>query len=134
MKKTILSIFLFTFFLNSYSQDFYRVKESSYSQYEHGEWVEKKVSYPEEMYAIFDGKKIKITNNDESFFITYGQPEYNSYAKHRTSTWKAYDKKGENCSVIFKFPYDKSSNNIVLMIVYGDDRILFEYIIDYNDK
>lgn len=96
MKKIILLLVFAITSVISYSQNFNKVYRASYIKYEGGRWVDDVTRYPENMFLILDGSEVKITNESESKYITYGNPKITKYETHNCSTWSAYDQKGRD--------------------------------------
>ena len=79
------------------------------------------------MYIIVDGYNIKITNESESKFVLYGEPEITTYSTHSTYTWGCYDKKGNSC----KFMLKKSNNGSTTMsILYLQELYTLQYNVE----
>ena len=108
----------------AFSQNFNKVYKSSYLIYEYGKWQTQQSLYPEGLYIILDGNEIKITNNKESKYITYGIPEKTKTDEYEYSIWNAYDKEGNSCSFIMKKFYN--SDGFIMSFVYK--YYAFEYI------
>jgi hypothetical protein len=75
-----------------------------------------------------DGDKVKINNGQKSVFLTYGNPEKNTYPNHIATTYNAISKDGKDCSVITKTNYQSSA--VSISIFYFQDGVGFEYILE----
>lgn len=126
MKKYILTISLMLSAVFCYSQDFNKVYRATVYFYRYGEWVKGESNYPERMYVILDGYNIKITNESESRYVTYGNPSKNKTSEYEANTWNAYDKKGDQCLFIIKKYY--AYERLEMTILY--EGIALEYIVD----
>jgi hypothetical protein len=125
MKKYLLLISLMLSGV-CYSQSFNKVYCATPYLYQYGEWVKGESNYPERMYVIIDGYNIKVTNQAESKYVTYGSPTNKTTSEYESYTWDAYDKNGTQCIFIIKkyFGYERK---IMTFIV---DKFAIEYIVD----
>jgi hypothetical protein len=78
--------------------------------------------------VITKGKSVKITNEDESSYMTYGDMEKKSYENFECYSWWAYDKNGKQCEIIIK-DFEKEKIKL-FMVMYYNDSIGFEYEIE----
>lgn len=129
MRKLSLLLIAIVLSFASYSQTFYRIIHSAYSEYEYGSWVKKldRDNTDENLYAIVDGSSIKFNNESKTSFITYGEAEHDDYGDHKTSTWSAYDKNGERCYVMIKVSNINIENASIIIAYVGNDARSFEY-------
>ena len=125
MKKISLLILSALFATVSFSQDFNKVYRCSYIKYVNERWVDESTNYPEGMYIFLDGNEIKITNDKQSKFVTYGNPVQKKYEGYVCNTWDAYDKEGRDCQFIMKYFYEKKI--YVFMFMYYKYNTGFEY-------
>ena len=125
MKKYLLLISLMLSGV-CYSQSFNKVYMATPYYYQYGDWVKGESNYPERMYIILDGYNIKITNDAESKYVTYGNPVKNTTKEYTSQSWNAYDKDGKQCLFIMKsyFGYER----MVMSVLY--DKIALEFIVD----
>lgn len=127
MKKYLLIISLLLSGV-CYSQNFNKVYCATPYYYQYGEWVKGKTNYPERMFVIIDGYNIKITNEAESRYITYGNPTKNTTSEYESYTWDCYDKDGSQCIFIMKKYYGYERTVMTFMI----DKLALEYIVEPN--
>lgn len=128
MKKITLMIALLFIWGASFSQNFNKVYSSVYSSYEYGTWVTKQTYYPKDMYLTIDGYDIRINNNDESHYKTYGSSQKTTYSTHDCFTWSCIDKKGVSCIFMMKKFYE--SGTYILSFVYLKQGDMYEYVIE----
>ena len=130
MKKIKLLLVALAVSLTSFSQTFYKVLQADYSTYtDVGGWKVQSTNIPKHIFVIVNGTAIKITNEDESLFVTYSQPIRTEYGTHYAIMWDAYDKKGIDCTIMLRVSYsDKPS---CLSVIYN--RISFDYTIVPNN-
>lgn len=104
MQKTIITTILFLLFLNGFAQKIYKITSSTYATYTNaGGWQDEKTNQNTDgLFLIVENDKIKVTNNANSIFYVYGQPEKKTFKTHNSITWDAYDNKGVSCRVMFK--------------------------------
>ena len=78
------------------------------------------------MFVIMDGYNIKITNEAESKYITYGSPTKNTTSEYESYTWDCYDKDGNQCLFIMKkfFGYERMAMTFIL------NNVALEYIVE----
>ena len=113
-----------------YSQNFNKVYSATPYYYRYGEWVKGEVNYPERMFVILDGNNIKITNQAESKYVTYGNPTKSSTSEYTSATWDCYDKEGNQCVFIMKKYYQYER----MVMTFITDNIALEYIVDPSNK
>jgi hypothetical protein len=130
MKKLKLTIALILIWFASFSQDFNKVYSSVYSTYEYGSWVTKETYYPKDMYLTINKYDIRINNNEESHFKTYGDPQKNYYSTHECFTWNCIDKKGLDCKFMIKRFYE--NNTFIMSFLYLKENAMFEYVIEQD--
>jgi len=131
-KATLLIAMIFTISL-AYSQSFFkitRVNVLEYNTYDH-KWDTKNTNDPDNMMVIINGAKIKVTDNANSAYMTYGQEEKKIYTDHKATIWSAYDEKGRDCSVIIT-QYDGYKRFYLTVLYYASDRG-YEYICEPQD-
>ena len=126
MKKLLLVVTLLLVTTFCYSQSFNKVYKATYIKYINGRWVDGESTYPESMFIIMEGSEIKITNESESKFITYGDYQKTSYNDFVCYSWNCYDKKGNDCTFMMKKPYE--GKRMVLMFIYSSLNVGLEYI------
>ena len=132
MKKLTLLMIAIVMSLASFSQaSFYLVKSVTYSQYINDEWVEQitKKSESNNVFMIFNGSSIKITNENESSFETYGDFTDKNYPSHTAKIWSAYDKNGNDCYIMIK-KWKDNTEAISVSAIYPSKSELFEYIVE----
>ena len=132
MKKLTLLMIAIVMSLASFSQaSFYLVKSVTYSQYINDEWVEQitKKSESNNVFMIFNGSSIKITNENESSFETYGDFTDKNYPSHNAKIWSAYDKNGNDCYIMIK-KWKDNTEAISVSAIYPSKSELFEYIVE----
>ena len=117
MKKACLLILAFILSNFAYSQYFNKVLKCSILYYQYDDWNESQQNYPDNMYVIIDKFNIKITNEAEAKYKTYGTPKSKKIGNMQTMTWDAYDKNGKSCLFIMKSFDD--SDMIVCTILYN---------------
>jgi len=127
MKKLLL-VLLVSLSTITYAQKFRKVYRASLLVYENEAWVTKQNVYPKSIMVITNGNSIKITNENESSYMTYGEMEKKSYENFECYSWDAYDKDGKQCEVIIKY-FEKEKIK-VFMVMYYKDSIGFEYEIE----
>lgn len=110
---------------------FHLVKTVNYSQYINEEWVDQDTNSTEgkDIYMIFDGDKIKITNKNESSYLIYGDVTDRDFTKYTAKTWSAYDKNGESCYVMIKRP-KVSTGLISVSVINMNKNECFEFIVE----
>ena len=125
MKKYLLLISLMLSGV-CYSQSFNKVYMATPYFYRYGEWVKGETNYPERMYIILEGSIVKITNEDDSKYVTYGNPTKNTTKDYTSQSWDAYDKDGKQCLFVMKnyFSYER----MIMNVIY--DKIALEFIVD----
>lgn len=128
MKKLFLGFALTLIATLSHAQSFSRVIKASSIQYQNGSWVTTQTNYPESMFFIFNGSEVKITNESQSRFVTYGDPTRDYKGSCSSTTWKAYDKDGDRCSFMM-FKCD-DSRNMLITILYSRLDIGIEYVVE----
>lgn len=124
MKKLLL-LLLVSISTITYAQKFSKVYRASLLIYENNEWVTKKNIYPKSIMIITNGNSVKITNENESSYMTYGEMEKKSYETFECYSWDAYDKEGKQCEIIIK-DFEKEKIK-VFMVMYYKDSLGFEY-------
>jgi len=131
MRKLSLLLIAIVLSFASYSQTFYKVLKSSYMVYENNAWVKKlsRDNTIDNLYAIVDEEKIKFTNESETSFVTYGDAARDTYANHKTSTWSAFDKYGEKCYIMIKYPIIPNGEMSIIIAYIGDEGKSFEYVV-----
>jgi hypothetical protein len=127
MKKLLL-LLLVSISTITYAQKFSKVYRASLLVYENNEWVTKKNIYPKSIMVITNGNSVKITNENESSYMTYGEMEKKSYETFDCYSWYAYDKEGKQCEIIIK-DFEKEKIK-VFMVMYYKDSLGFEYEIE----
>ena len=122
MKQIKLLLIGLLLSISSFAQQFYKVLDASYATYtdDYG-WKTQSTNIPKHIFAIFNDRTIKITNEDESLFVTYGEPLIKTYSTHTATIWDAYDKQGRDCTVMIR----SSNTSCVLSIIYN--RVSFDY-------
>ena len=125
MKKYLLLISLMLSGV-CYSQSFNKVYCATPYYYQYGEWVKGEANYPERMYVIIDGSNIKVTNQAESKYVTYGSPTKTTKSDYESYTWDAYDKDGTQCLFIMKKYYQYERSIMTFMV----DKFAIEYIVE----
>ena len=116
----------------SFSQaSFYKVISVTYSQYIDNEWIDQvtKKSESNNIFMIFNGSSIKVTNENESSFATYGDATDQDYTGHTTAIWTAYDKNGNDCYIMIK-KWKSNTKIISVAAIYPSKNELFEYIVE----
>lgn len=131
MKKITTTIFVTFLSIICYCQSAsYKITKTTYLVYNDywREWTSIDSTYPTEMYAFFDKKKIKITDRSHSNYIVYGEPEIETKDDHTTYTWKAIDEEQRECNIMLerffdynKYYYDKS----YLFVMYSKTAFLY---------
>jgi hypothetical protein len=116
---------------SAHSQTFNKVYRSVLSYYQNGSWVQQTSEYPQNMYVIINGDDIRINNVDQSHYITFGNPQKDAYESHTCYTWDCMDKKGESCLFMMK---QFKNSQFVFTFVYMQDKTMFEYVIEKNEK
>jgi hypothetical protein len=133
--KMILLLMLISIFAYSQSSS-YRITKTTILSYDEywRKWEAIDSTYPSEMFAFFDKKKIKITDRNHSNYVVYGQPEVDKEYDYTVYTWKAIDEEQRECSILLKrfvdenkYYYDKS----YLFVMYP--KTAFLYLIE-SDK
>jgi len=117
--------------ITSFSQaSFYKVTSVTYSQYINGEWADQSTTNTESsnIFMIFNGSSIKVTNKNESSFMTYGDATDQDYPNHTAKIWTAYDKNGDDCYVMIKVLKNDAEYKSV-SVVYNEKNECFEFII-----
>lgn len=109
----------------SLSQSFDKVEKAIFYTYKYGDWVTEKTTYPEGMFVIMNGYEIKITNQNESKFITYGIPKKENTSEYESNTWDAYDKDGDRCLFVMTKYYNTDGYSIFIMY----NKMALQYII-----
>ncbi len=109
----------------TYSQNYYEVTSCRLLIYETGDWKSKKTTFPKDMYIKIDEQNISINNENESNYDIYGDCEKTNHTKHTTYTWSAYDKEGNDCTIMLKI--NKKSKASSISIYYFEDLYGFEY-------
>jgi hypothetical protein len=127
MKKLLL-VLLVSLSTITYAQKFSKVYRASLIAYENEAWVTKQNVYPKSIMVITNGNSIKITNENESSYMTYGEMEKKSYETFECYSWNAYDKEGKQCEIIIKY-FEKEKIK-VFMVMYYKDSLGFEYEIE----
>jgi hypothetical protein len=127
MKKLFALLITLSIATYCHAQKFYKVYKATYMEYTNHEWVDVRTNYPEKMYVIMDGYNIKITNEYESKYITYGDGETTTYPTHQTFSWSCYDANGNNCDFMIK-KFNEGSTYVY--ITYLSKGYAFEYQID----
>jgi hypothetical protein len=125
MKKAIFLLFAIAITTLCQSQNFNKVYRASYLKYIDGKWVNDVDKYPEDVFIILNDSEIKITNKNESKYITYGEKKNTKYETYDCNSWSAYDKNGKDCEFIMKYFYKEKV--YVMMFMYYSDSIGFEY-------
>lgn len=110
----------------TFSQTFYKVSQCSYNVYEN-EWKNQETNYPDKMFVIVNKSNIKITNDNESNFILYGEMKTNTYSTHTAYIWDAYDKQGRDCTIMFKVNKGEGNGVCYLSVLYG--LTCFDYVL-----
>ena len=131
MKKLTLLMIAIVISITSFSQaSFYKVISVTYSQYIDSEWVEQSTNNTESnnIFMIFNNSSIKVTNKNESSFVTYGDATDQDYPDHTAKIWTAYDKNGDDCYVMIKV-LKKDAEYKSVSIVYNGKNECFEFII-----
>ena len=132
MKKLTLLMIAIVISITSFSQaSFYKVISVTYSQYIDNEWVEQSTNNTESnnIFMIFNNSSIKVTNKNESSFVTYGDATDQDYPDHTAKIWTAYDKNGNDCYIMIK-KWKNNTENISVSAIYPDKSELFEYIVE----
>jgi hypothetical protein len=133
MKKITITFVLSILFIGSQAQNLtYRITQTktlSYSDYNE-EWIAMDSSYPSEMYAFFNDKKIKITDAANSNYVIYGSAEKKTKPTYVTSKWSAIDEKQRDCIIMLQIinPGDKDYQKNILYIMYKS--LTFLYVIE----
>jgi hypothetical protein len=116
MKKVskILAILLFITTIG-FSQNFNKVYKANNYYYANGDWNLLESNYPERVFIITDKNIIKITNQSESRYATYGDAMKLEKADYQQMSWNAYDKDGKSCRIVIKnyHAYDRFSMDII---------------------
>jgi hypothetical protein len=94
MKKLLLLLLVFLSSI-TYAQKFNKVYRASLIVYENETWVTKQNVYPKSIMVITNGSSVKITNEYESSYMTYGVMEKKSYDTYECYSWDAFDKNGK---------------------------------------
>lgn len=128
MKKAVLLVLITLTSIIGYSQKFEKVYRASVIKYDGSKWNSEKDVYPKNIFVITNGWEIKITNEAESKYITYGDVEKIKYEEFDCYSWDAYDKDGKVCQVIIKDFYKTKIQ--LMMFMYYSDSIGFEYEIE----
>jgi len=126
MKKVLLIITLFFIISVSYSQSYNKVYKAIYIRYVNGKWVDEIVKYPEGLYITINGSKIKINNQRNDSYLTYGDYEKTTFSTHESYTWSCLDKDGEDCFFMMKKLVDY--NSTIIDIYYPKKGYGYEYI------
>lgn len=127
MKKVIsLTIIASLFVMTSFSQTFDKVRKALYYTYEKEQWVAGTPTYPERMFIIIKGNDIKITNQSNSRYITYGDNRKENTKDYDSDTWDAYDQDGSTCTVMITKYFDAPGYSVFIM--YADKNIAIQYI------
>ena len=127
MKKLLLLLLVFIS-TTTYAQKFSKVYRASLLVYENDSWITKQNVYPKSIMVITKGNSVKITNEAESSYMTYGEMEKKSYETFECYSWDAYDKDGKQCEIIIKDFYKEKIK--VFMVMYYNDSVGFEYEIE----
>lgn len=129
MKKIKLLLLFLVISLVGFSQNFNKVYKSTCLKYSYQQqkWNDVMAKYPENMYITINGNDIKINNESQSHFKTYGVPEKSTYETHLAYSWDCLDKEGNSCTFIMK---KFNSGDLVLSFLYSSEKIMFEYIIE----
>jgi hypothetical protein len=126
MKKILLIVSLLLVTTFCHSQSFNKVIKATFIKYVNGRWIDGESSYPDNMFIIMEGSEIKITNNVESKFVTYGECQKINNKDFTCYTWNCYDKKGNDCTFMMKKPYE--GNTLVFMFIYSSINFGLEYV------
>ena len=133
MRKITMAFILSILFMGGHAQSLtYRVVETktlNYNSYSE-EWVTEDSTYPSEMYAFFNDKKIKITDAANSSYFIYGNAEKKTMPTYVTSRWNAVDEKQRDCAIMLQIinPDDKEYRTTILYVIYN--KLSFLYIIE----
>jgi hypothetical protein len=117
MKKIILLIALTLIATFTFAQSYNKVYKATYIQYINGRWVDGEYNYPDNMYIILNKNNIRITNNKNASYITYGSSTKKYYDGFECSSWDCYDVDGKSLTFIMKYFYEKKL--WVMMFVYN---------------
>ena len=133
MKKITTTLVATILFIVSHAQTVtYKVTQAKTLVYNdnYEEWIAVDSTYPSEMYAFFENKKIKITDEAHSDYIVYGDPELKKKPTYVTSKWKAIDEKQRDCIIMLQIinPEDKKYKTNILYVMYKS--FTFFYVLE----
>lgn len=137
MKKIKMLFLLMLISIFAYSQSSsYRITKTTIIVYDDywKEWKSVDSTYPNEMFAFFDNKKIKITDKNHSNYVVYGEAEVEKKIDYTVYTWKAIDEEQRECSIMLKRFLDDNNNyydKSYLFVIYK--KTAFLYLIE-SDK
>ena len=121
MKKIIILLFAVFTTLFTTAQTFNKVTECRLEKYQDNKWVVVERTYPETMFVIIKDKNIKITNQEESEYEVYGEPDVSKYDSHYAYAWSAVTKDAKNCHVMIKTSLEDSK--ILEFAVFMDEMV-----------
>jgi hypothetical protein len=131
MKKITTTLFVTFLSIICYCQSsVYKITKTTYIVYDDywREWRSIDSTYPSEMYAFFDKKKIKITDKNHSNYVVYGDAEIDTKDDYEIYTWKAIDEEQRDCSIMLKRYLDYRNNyypKSFLFVVYSKTTFLY---------
>lgn len=114
MKSKILVALLFVTTIG-FSQNFHKVYKANAYSYTNGDWSIIESNYPERVFVILDKSEIKVTNQSESRYVTYGDANTLKKSEYEQTSWNAYDKDGKSCKIVLKlyYGYDRFSMDVI---------------------
>ena len=131
MKKIIILLFAVFATLFTTAQTFNKVTECRMEKYQDNRWVVVERSYPETMFVIIKDKNIKITNQEESEYEVYGDPNVSKYDSHYAYAWSAVSKDAKTCHVMIKTSLEDSKMLEVAILM---DEVVYAYSFVRNKK
>jgi hypothetical protein len=124
MKKIIILLFAVFTTLFTTAQTFNKVTECRLEKYQDNKWVVVERTYPETMFVIIKDKNIKITNQEDSEYEVYGDPNVSKYDSHYAYAWSAVNKDAKTCHVMIKTSLEDSK---MLEIAIFMDEMVYAY-------